>query len=75
MLSADDKPLVGHGRMAEYAASLGIPIAKSTLQKRCSPAINTGPQIVAYFGQRPVTTEKLMREWLTANLRPVGARQ
>jgi hypothetical protein len=75
MLSDDDKPLVGHRRMSEYAASIGYPVSTSTLQKRCSPAINTGPKITAYFGQRPVTTEKLMREWLTANLRPVSTRQ
>jgi hypothetical protein len=72
MLSDDDKPLIGHRRMAEYAAAIGFPISTSTLQKRCSPAINTGPKITAYFGQRPVTTEKLMREWLLANLRPVA---
>jgi hypothetical protein len=40
------------------------------MQKRGSPAIGTGPELVGYFGQRPATTKGLMRKWLRAELRP-----
>jgi hypothetical protein len=63
-------PLVGYRRMAEFAAAQGFPVSTSTLQKRGSPAINTGPEIIGYFGQLPATDKGRMREWLRANLRP-----
>jgi hypothetical protein len=66
----DDEPLIGYGPMVEFAACQGFPIAKATLNKRCSPAINTGPKIIGYFGARPATTKGLLRAWLRAELRP-----
>jgi len=70
--------LVGYRRMAEFATSEGYPVSTSTLQKRDSPAIGTGPEIVGYFGQLPATDKGKMRAWLRANLRfdrPVTKRQ
>lgn len=66
----DEDLLIGYGLMVQFATSEGFPIAKSTLNKRCSPAINTGPKIIGYFGQRPATTKGFMRAWLRAELRP-----
>ncbi len=65
----DDDPLPGYRRMSEFAISQGYPVSTSTLQKRGSPAIGTGPGIIGYFGQLPVSTKGLMRQWLRAGLR------
>jgi hypothetical protein len=65
----DNDLLIGYGPMTEFAASEGFPLARATLNKRCSPAISTGPAIIGYFGTRPATTKGLMRTWLRAQLR------
>jgi hypothetical protein len=70
----DDDLLIGYGPMADFAAREGFPIARATLNKRCSPAISTGPKIIGYFGSRPATTKGSMRAWLRAELRPDGPR-
>jgi hypothetical protein len=66
----DDDRLVGYRRMAEFATEEGYKVATSTMQKRGSPAIGTGPEIIGYFGQLPATTKGRMRAWLKAQLRP-----
>jgi hypothetical protein len=66
----DGDPLIGYRRMSKFATEEGYPVAMSTLQKRCSPAISTGPEIVGYFGPLAATTKGKMRAWLRANLRP-----
>jgi hypothetical protein len=65
----DDDLLVGYRRWSEFALAEGCPYSTSTLQKRGSPAIGSGPQVVGYFGQLPATTKGLMRVWLRAQLR------
>jgi hypothetical protein len=65
----DGDPLVGYRRMSEFVTSEGYPVSTSTLQKRGSPAISTGPEIIGYFGQLPATDKGKMRAWLRANLR------
>jgi hypothetical protein len=65
----DNDPLIGYRPMTEFAASEGFPVARATLNKRCSPAISTGPALIGYFGTRPATTKGLMRTWLRAQLR------
>jgi hypothetical protein len=65
----DNDLLIGYGPMTEFAASEGFPLARATLNKRCSPATRTGPALIGYFGTRPATTKGLMRTWLRAQLR------
>jgi hypothetical protein len=65
----DGDLLVGYRRMSEFATAEGYPVSTSTLQKRGSPAIATGPEIIGYFGQLPTTDKGKMRAWLRANLR------
>jgi hypothetical protein len=62
--------LVGWPRMAEFAQATGYKITRSTLAKRGSPAINTGPELVGYFGQLPASTKGRIRAWLQAQLQP-----
>jgi hypothetical protein len=66
----DNEIVVGWPRMAEFAQGEGYKVSKSLLQKRGSPAINTGPELIGYFGQQPASTKGLMRKWLQAQLRP-----
>jgi hypothetical protein len=66
----DNDLLVGYRRWSEFARAEGCPYSTSTLQKRGSPAISTGPEVVGYFGLLPTTTKGLMRAWLRAQLRP-----
>jgi hypothetical protein len=70
----DDDLLVGNRAMAEFATAEGCPTSTSTMQKSTSPAINTGPTLVGYFGTKPTTTKGLMRVWLRSRVRPVGVR-
>jgi hypothetical protein len=66
----DNDLLAGYRRWSEFALAEGCPYSTSTLQKRGSPAIGTGPRVVGYFGQLPATTKGLMRAWLRTQLRP-----
>jgi hypothetical protein len=68
--SDDEDLLIGYPRMSEFAIAQNFPVSTSTIQKRGSPAIATGPELVGYFGQLPATTKGLMRKWLRAQLRP-----
>jgi hypothetical protein len=66
----DEDLLVGYPRMSEFAIAEGYPVSTSTMQKRGSPAIGTGPELIGYFGQLPASTKGRMRKWLRAGLRP-----
>jgi hypothetical protein len=70
MHSDDDDLLVGWPRMAEFAQGEGFKITRSTLAKRGSPAINTGPKLVGYFGRLPTSNKRLMRAWFRAQMLP-----
>jgi hypothetical protein len=71
MIAHDDNNdvIVTYPRMAEFAVSEGFPLALSTLQKRGSPSVATGPELIGYFGLRPATTKGLLRKWLRSELR------
>jgi hypothetical protein len=58
--------------MAEFSTSEGFPISVSTMQKHTSPAINTGPQLIGYYGAKPASTKGLVRAWNRSRIRPVS---
>jgi hypothetical protein len=70
MQSDNDDVLAGWARMAEFAKAEGFKVSKSSIQKRGSPAVNTGPELIGYFGHLPTSTKGLMRKWLRAQVRP-----
>jgi hypothetical protein len=60
--SKDDGDILGSWlRMGEFARGRGYEITKFTLSKPASSAINTGPELVGYFGQLPASTKERMR--------------
>jgi hypothetical protein len=66
----DSDLLIGYRKMAEFAAAEGCPVAMSTFQKRCSPAIGDGPELIGFFGRLAATDKGRLRVWLRAQLRP-----
>ncbi len=48
----------------------GYPIAKSTLDKLCMPAINEGPPVAAWWGRRPLYDPEEALAWAEARARP-----
>jgi hypothetical protein len=69
----DDDLVIGNPAMAAFATAEGFPLSTSTMQKYTSPAINTGPEIVGYFGKKPTTTKGLIRKWCRSRIRPLHA--
>jgi hypothetical protein len=67
----DGDPLVGLRAMAEFATSEGFQISHSSMQKFCSPAISTGPEITGYWGKLPTSTKGRVRSWIRSRMRPV----
>jgi hypothetical protein len=63
-------PLVGNPAMAEFATSEGYRTSSSTMSKCTSPAINTGPELVGYYGRLPMTTKGRVRAWIRSRMRP-----
>jgi hypothetical protein len=70
----DDDVLIGNRPMAEFSTSEGYTISVSSMQKHTSPAINTGPQLIGYYGAKPASTKGLVRAWNRSRIRPVRAR-
>jgi hypothetical protein len=67
--SDDNDPLVGLRAFAEFATGEGFPIARSTMQKYCSQAVGKGPQVVGYWGAKPMSTKGLVRSWIRARMK------
>jgi hypothetical protein len=70
----DDDVLIGNRAMAEFSTSDGFPVSVSSMQKYTSPAINTGPQLIGYYGAKPTSTKGLVRAWNRSRIRPARAR-
>ena len=70
---ADEKQIVGHGPLAEFLTDKGFPLSKSTVSKYCSPAIDIGPPVQAYWGRLPVFSPSHALAWARARLKPVSA--
>jgi len=67
----DDDLLIGNRAMADFSTGEGFPISISTMQKYTSPAINTGPDLIGYYGKKPASTKGLVRAWCRSRIRPV----
>jgi len=65
----DQEKLLTRPQLAEYLSERGFPISYSTLTKYCSPAINIGPPVEAYWGIRPLHSPLRALEWAKARLR------
>ena len=70
----DDDLVIGNRAMAAFATSEGFQTATASMQKYTSPAINTGPKIIGYYGAKPTSTKGLIRAWGRSRIRPVGTR-
>jgi hypothetical protein len=70
---AEEKLIVGYGPLAEFLTENGYPLSKSTMSKYCSPAIDTGPPVEAYWGRLPAFSPKHALAWARARLKPVSA--
>jgi hypothetical protein len=67
----DEEPLVGLRAIAEFATAEGFRTSHSSIQKYCSPAINTGPEITGYWGKLPTSTKGRVRAWIRSRMRRV----
>jgi hypothetical protein len=64
-------PLIGNPAIATFATAEGYKTSTSTMSKCTSPAINTGPELIGYYGRLPMTTKGRVRTWLQSRIRPV----
>jgi len=69
----DEKLIIGYRPAAEYLTGEGFRTSHSTLQKYCSPAINIGPPIEAFYGRLPAFKPSRMLAWAKSRLRPAAA--
>jgi len=67
----DQEKLLTRPQLAEFLSERGFPISYSTLTKYCSPAINIGPPVEAYWGPRPMHSPVRALEWAKARPRSV----
>jgi len=63
------KPLLTRKQLGEHLRACGFPIGDSTLVKICSPGINEGPAVAAYWGKRPLYDPDVGVEWAEGRLR------
>jgi hypothetical protein len=55
-------PLLTRRQAVEFIRDeIGIPIAESTLNKKC--ALGQGPKVETFFGHRELYTKQTIREW------------
>jgi hypothetical protein len=69
MTVMDDK-LLTRRQLAEFLTQAGFPTSYSTLTKYCSPAINVGPPVEAYWGRLPMHRPDRALAWAKGRLRP-----
>ena len=69
----EEKFIVGHGPLAAFLTDKGYPLSKSTISKYCSPAIDIGPPVEAYWGRLPAFSSSRALAWARARLKPVSA--
>jgi hypothetical protein len=69
---AEEKLIVGYRPLAEFLTDNGYPLSKSTISKYCSPAIDTGPPVEAYWGRLPAFSPSHALAWARARLKPVS---
>jgi hypothetical protein len=72
-MDTTETPLVGYRALSEFLTNSGFPIACSTLEKYCSPAINIGPPIKAYWKQSPTFLPSQTLAWARGRLRSADA--
>lgn len=71
--SGNAEKLLTRRQLVEFLNGEGFPMGFSTLQKYCSPAINCGPPIEAWWGRLPMYRPSRALEWARARLRPATA--
>jgi hypothetical protein len=62
------KPLLTREELREYINSQGIPLGASTLDKLCMPSRNEGPEVEAWWGDRPLYSPERGLEWARSRL-------
>src|SRR5215831_11185599 len=65
-----EKLIVGYRQLADFLTAEGYPTSKSTIAKYCSPAVNIGPKVEAYWGQLPAFRPSCVVAWARARMRP-----
>ena len=70
---AGEKLIVGYRPLAEFLTDNGFPLSTSTVSKYCSPAIDTGPPVQAYWGRLPAFSPSRALAWARARLKSVSA--
>jgi hypothetical protein len=62
-------PLLTRQQMLAFLNANGIPIGESTLEKFCSPRVNQGPPVSAWWGRRALYEQKSVLAWAKAMMR------
>jgi hypothetical protein len=62
--------LMTRRQIVQHLRDQGYPIGLSTFNKLCAPAINMGPPVAGWFGNRPLYDPRAAVEWATARLTP-----
>ena len=69
------KPLLTREELWEYINSQGIPLGASTLDKLCMPSRNEGPEVEAWWGDRPLYSPERGLEWARSRLSKIRKRR
>jgi hypothetical protein len=69
-MQTEERLIVGYGRLAEFLTNNGFPTSKSTMSKYCSPAVDTGPPVAAYWGKLASFRPSQVLTWARARLKP-----
>jgi hypothetical protein len=65
----NERLIVGYRQLASFLTAEGFAISKSTMSKYCSPAMNIGPEVEAYWGQLPAFRPTVVLKWARSRLR------
>lgn len=69
----EEKLIVGYRALSEFLMGNGFPVSKSSMSKYCSPAIDIGPPVEAYWGKLPAFLPSRALAWARSRLKPVSA--
>jgi hypothetical protein len=65
-------PRMTRKQVADFLCANGFPIAYSTLEKLCAPAVGDGPPVDSRWGRRSLYDPAAALAWAKARLRPAN---
>ena len=64
-------PRMTRKQLGAFLRERGYPVSVSVLNKLCAPAVDDGPPVAGWWGDRPLYDPQAAIEWAERRVRPI----